>query len=265
MATLSPPHEAQEDRSGGGPRREHVSLEGKRILVTGGTTGIGRATARLLVEEGARVLTFGRNQADLDQALAIASRGRGSCSGLIADIATREGCEAVFAAVDERLGGIDMLVACAALGAQPLHEMEEDAWRYVVETNLIGNLATARASIERMEQQGGGHLLFVGSISTEIKAEGESLYSATKAGIQAFAETVRKEIADKNIKVSVVQPGSIATPMQECSDEDKQKAIADGEMLYAEEIAEAIEFILTRSPRADVVNLRIEPLLQKTS
>jgi NADP-dependent 3-hydroxy acid dehydrogenase YdfG len=265
MATLSPPGEAPDIAQQAARRPAHVSLEGKRILVTGGTTGIGRAAVALLVEEGARVLTFGRDQTALDEALAIARRGRGWCGGLTADIATREGCETVFAAVDEQLGGIDMLVACAALGAEPLHEMEEDAWRYVIDTNLKGYLASARSAIKRMERQGGGHLLFVGSISTEIKAEGESVYSATKAGIQAFAETLRKEIADKNIKVSVVQPGSIATPMQECSDEDKQKAIADGEMLYAEEIAEAIHFILTRSERADVVNLRIEPLRQKTS
>jgi len=246
-------------------QHNHTSLKDKRILVTGGTTGIGRATVSLLVSEGADVLTFGRNEADLEQALAEARQGDGSCVGLTADAATREGMDAVFAAVDEELGGIDMLVACAALGAQPLHEMAEDDWRYVIDTNLVGYLAAARSAIKRMETQGGGHLLFVGSISTEIKAEGESVYSATKAGIQAFAETLRKEIAEKNIKVSVIQPGSVATPMQECTDEEKQQAIANHEMLYAEEIAEAIHFALTRSERADIVNLRIEPRLQKTS
>lgn len=246
-------------------RHDHTSLEGKRILVTGGTTGIGRATLCLLVEQGANVLTFGRNEAELEQALAEARSGNGSCSGLIADAATRDGIEAVFAAVDEKLGGVDMLVACAALGAQPLHEMAEEDWRYVIDTNLVGYLAAARSAIKRMEEQRGGHLLFVGSISTEIKAEGESVYSATKAGVQAFAETLRKEIAEKNIKVSVIQPGSVATPMQECSDEEKRRAVAEHEMLYAEEIAEAIQFALTRSERADVVNLRIEPRLQKTS
>jgi len=142
--------------------------------------------------------------------------------------------------------------------------MEDDAWRYVIDTNLKGYLATARGAIKRMQRQGNGHLVFVGSISTDIKAEGESVYSATKAGIQAFAETLRKEIAEDNIKVSVVQPGSIATPMQECSDAEKDQAIAEHKMLQAEEIAEAIHFILTRSERADVVNLRIEPRLQKT-
>jgi 3-hydroxy acid dehydrogenase/malonic semialdehyde reductase len=245
--------------------RQQTSLEGKRILVTGGTTGIGRATVALLAQEGARVLTFGRHQPELDEVLGDAPDAPGSIDGLTADASTKDGMDEVFAAMDEKLGGIDMLVTCAAVGADPLHEMEEDEWRYVVETNLIGTLAAARRAIKRMEPQGGGHLLFVGSISTEIKAEGESVYSATKAGIQAFAETLRKEIASKNIKVSVIQPGSVNTPMQECSDEDKEQAIADDKMLYAEEVADTIHFALTRSASADIVNLRIEPRVQKTS
>jgi 3-hydroxy acid dehydrogenase / malonic semialdehyde reductase len=245
--------------------RNHVLLDGKRILVTGGTTGIGRATVALLAADGARILTFGREQQPLEESIADTHDARGSVSGLTADVATREGVDRVFEAVDAQLGGLDMLVACAALGAQPLHEMEEDDWRYVIETNLVGYLACARRAIERMERAGGGHLIFVGSISTEIKAAGESVYSATKAGIQAFAETLRKEIAEKNIKVSVIQPGSVATDMQECSEDDKRKAVAADEMLHAADIAEAIHFALTRSASADVVNLRIEPRLQKTN
>jgi NADP-dependent 3-hydroxy acid dehydrogenase YdfG len=242
-----------------------TSLAGKRILVSGGTTGIGRETVSLLASAGARVLTFGRHEKELQDSLENAGGASGELFGLTADSATRDGIEQVFAAVDDKLGGIDILVACAALGAQPVHEMEEDDWRYVVETNLIGYLACARAAIKRMEKQGGGHLLFVGSISTDIKAEGESVYSATKAGIQAFAETLRKEIAEKHIKVSVIQPGSVDTDMQECSQDEKQEAVENDEMLHAVEVAEAIEFVLTRSERTDIVNLRIEPRVQKTS
>ncbi|MBU3077846.1 SDR family oxidoreductase [Sphingomonas quercus] len=241
--------------------KRHVELTGKRVLVTGGTTGIGRATVALLAAEGAKVLTFGRDRATVDAVLS----DHDGVAGLAVDVATRAGVEQVFEAVDAELGGIDILIACAALGAEPIHEMEEDDWRYVIETNLIGYLACARQAIGRMRAAGGGHLLFVGSISTEIKAAGESVYSATKAGVQAFAETLRKEVAAENIKVSVIQPGSVATPMQECSDEEKREALAGHEMLHAEEIAEAILFALTRSERADIVNLRIEPRLQKTS
>jgi NADP-dependent 3-hydroxy acid dehydrogenase YdfG len=186
-------------------------------------------------------------------------------SGLVADVATREGVARVFAAVDEQLGGLDMLICCAALGAQPLHEMDDDDWRYVIETNLVGYMACARQAIRRLDTSGGGHLLFVGSISSIIKAPGESVYVATKAGIDAFAETLRKEISEeKNIKVSVIQPGSVGSDMQERSEGEKRAAIADHEMLFAEEIAEAILFALTRSERSDVVTLRIEPRIQKT-
>jgi 3-hydroxy acid dehydrogenase/malonic semialdehyde reductase len=243
--------------------RELVSLEAKRILVTGGTTGIGRATVKLLADEKARILTFGRHEAELSDALEHA--GLGPEAGMTAEASTREGVDAVFEAVDDRLGGIDILIACAALGADPINEMAEDEWRYVVETNLIGYLACARRAIERMEVQGGGHLLFVGSISPHIKAPGESVYAATKAGVQAFAETLRKEIAEKNIRVTLIEPGSVGSDMQECTDEEQRAAIEHHEMLYAEEVADAIAFALTRSERCDVLNLRVEPRLQKVA
>lgn len=242
---------------------DHTSLAGKRILLTGGTSGIGRATLKLLLEEGARVVTFGRHQDDLDDAIAAADGG--DVFGLVADAATQHGIDRVFAAVDEKLDGLDILVACAALGAQPIHDMADEDWRYVIDTNLVGYLACAEEAMNRMDEGTGGHLVFVGSISVEIKAEGESVYSATKAGVQAFAETLRKEVSSRNIRVSVIQPGSVDTDMQECSKDEKREAVGREEMLHADEVGEAILFVLTRSSATDVVNLRIEPRLQKTS
>lgn len=239
-----------------------TSLAGKRVLLTGGTTGIGRATLAMLADAGATVLTFGRDDDALQEALG--SVAEGEVSGLVADAATRDGIDRVFAAIDERLGGIDILVACAAVGAEPIEAMADEDWRYVVDTNLVGYLACAKGAIARMERSGGGQLLFVGSISTEIKAPGESVYAATKAGIQAFAETLRKEVAPRNIRVGVIQPGSVDTDMQQCTDAEKRQAIAAREMLHSEEVAEAIRFVLTRSPGTDIVNLRIEPVRQKT-
>ncbi len=243
---------------------EHTSLAGKRVLVTGGTTGMGRATVKMLVAQGARVLTFGRHQAELDDALANARGGPGEASGLTADVATREGVDEVFAALDERLGGLDMLVCCAALGADPLPEMAEDDWRYVLETNLVGYMACAQRALERMQDDAPNHLLFVGSISSVIKARGESVYSATKAGVDAFAETLRKELRDRNVKITVIQPGSTGTDMQECTVEEQRAAIERHEMLYAEDVAESILFALSRPQRVDVMTLRIEPRLQKS-
>lgn len=237
-------------------------LDGKRVLVTGGTTGIGRATVALLAGHGAGVVTFGRHQDELADALRY-SRQFGEVHGLTADASQAAGVESAFAAVDNHLAGLDILVACAALGAQPIHEMSDAEWRYVVETNLVGYLACTRAAMVRMRQSGGGQIVLVGSISAEIRAKGESVYTATKAGISAFAEALRKEVADENIRVSVIEPGSTGSDMQECDPAEQRDLIGQHRMLRAEQVAEAILFILTRESNCNIVSMRIEPRLQK--
>jgi len=245
--------------------KERTSLEGKRILVTGGTTGIGRATVHLLVAEGAHVLTFGRDKKSLAEVLRLAETGRGKVFGTVADVTSREDLARVYSEVDSKLGGIDVLIANAGVVSEPLDEASDDEWRYVIETNLVGYLAASKAAIERMKKTGGGHIVVVGSISAEIKSPGESVYATTKAGNQAFAETLRKEVASKNIRVSCIQPGAVSSDMQESSSAEQREKVRKQEMLEAEEIAEAIQFILTRAERCDIVNLRIEPLLEDYS
>lgn len=240
----------------------HEAIAGKRILVTGGTTGIGRAIFLSLAQKQAKLLTFGREPEPLSELLQLA--GLPESCGLTADSCKADDIERVFAGVDDHLGGIDVLIACAALGAQPLHEMSDDDWRYVVETNLVGYLASTRGALKRMIEQGSGLIVLVSSISPEIKAPGESVYAATKGGINSFALTLRKEVGEKGVRVTVIEPGSVGSDMQECSAEEQREAIANAEMLFAEEIAEAVLFVLTRSSRCDIPMLRIEPLNQKT-
>jgi len=241
---------------------ETTSLNGKRILVTGGTTGIGRATVAQLVQAGARVLTFGRHDQQLQESLENARLApNGQVHGLIADVASKDGVQKVFDAVDETLGGIDILINNAGLSAEGVQDMEDDAWRYAVETNLLGYMACARQAIKRMDAKG-GHIVFVGSISADKKSPQTSVYAATKAGIAVYAQTLRKEVQDRKIKVTLVEPGSVGADMQESSPEEQQQKIDRFEMLYAEELADAIYFALTRSERTDVSVLRVEPLIQ---
>ena len=241
---------------------DKVSLRGKRILVTGGTTGIGRATVKLLAAEGARIVTFGRHQPELDDALAASRDLGGEVFGLTADVATEAGVDQVFAQVDEKLGGIDILVNNAGVAIEPVQDESEADWRYGVETDFVGYLSCARQALARMTPHGGGHLVFVGSVSAEQKAAGHSTYAAVKAGVQVYAETLRKEVARQNIKVTLIEPGLVGADLQGMPVEAQRQKIANEQMLYAEDLAETIIFALTRANRTDVVSLRTEPRLQ---
>ncbi len=240
-----------------------MTMTGKRILLTGGTTGIGRAMLIAFARAGARVVTLGRDAAALDEALEVARACGGELHGLTADLASREDIARIFDAVDERLGGLDILVSNAALGADPIDAMADEAWRYVIDVNLVGALACTRGALDRLGK--GGQIVVIGSISADIHAPGESVYSATKAGLQAFAETLRKEVEDRDIRVSLVEPGTAGSDMQQADADEQRDRIARAEMLRAEDIAEAVSFILTRPTRVDIVSLRIEPRVQALS
>jgi 3-hydroxy acid dehydrogenase/malonic semialdehyde reductase len=108
-----------------------------------------------------------------------------------------------------------------------------------------------------------GIVILVGSISVHIMAVGESVYNAAKGGVASFAETLRKELMPEGIRVTLIEPGAIGTPMQPCSPEERDREIAGHRMLPPGEVADAILFAATRGPGVDVVALRIEPLVQK--
>jgi NADP-dependent 3-hydroxy acid dehydrogenase YdfG len=108
-----------------------------------------------------------------------------------------------------------------------------------------------------------GLVILVGSISVHINAVGESVYNASKGGVASFAETLRKEMIPEGIRITVIEPGAIASAMQPFSPEERARLIRENELLPPREVAEAIMFAATRSPGVDVVTLRIEPLVQK--
>ncbi|PKK34994.1 oxidoreductase [Siphonobacter sp. SORGH_AS_0500] len=239
---------------------ELTSLEGKRILITGGTTGIGRATAVLLAAQGANVLIVGRHESELKETLQTIQESGHSAHGCVADVSMPRAIELVFKKVDSQLGGIDVLINNAALAASGI--MEEENWRYVIETNLMGYLACSREAIKRMKETGAGHLVYIGSMSADVREEGSSVYVATKAGIQGFTESLRKEVNPLGIKVSLIEPGAVATPMQPASEEEQKQKQQELEMLHADDIAQAVGFVLSQPLRSDIVNLQIRPHLQ---
>jgi NADP-dependent 3-hydroxy acid dehydrogenase YdfG len=242
------------------PTPEEVS--GKGVIVTGGTTGIGRATALLLASQGARVLIFGRNQRELDDAMADLREVGGEAQGMTADVATQEGVRRVFEEADRHLGRLDVLINNAALGAGSIVDGTYDECEYLVRTNLLGYMACAHEAVARMREQGSGHIVNVGSMSADVREKGSSIYVATKSGIQGFSEALRKEVNELGIKVTLIEPGAVGTDMQPGKEEHAAKAEKE-EMLKAEDIAACISYCLTQPRRCDVVAVSIRPHRQE--
>lgn len=236
-----------------------MSLAGMRVLVTGGAGAVGLATARQMRTGGAQVMLTDRNA----EVLAGAQAEGFACHA--ADLARTGDVAGLFAEADRVLGGLDILVGCAGIGSDPLMAFADDSWRDVIESNLVGHVACTRAAVERIRRapRGTGSVILVGSISVHIKAVGESVYNAAKGGLASFAETLRKELIPNEIRVTLIEPGAIASALQPVDEAERARRVAAQQFLRAEDVADAVVFAATRPPGVDCVTLRIEPMDQK--
>jgi 3-hydroxy acid dehydrogenase/malonic semialdehyde reductase len=239
-----------------------AEMKGKRILVTGGTTGIGRATAIELARQGALIFIFGRHEKELKDALNAIREAGGEVEGITADQADHTELSKVYKQAKTKLGGLDVVIANAAISAEGLADMSDEDWRYAVNVNLAGYLDVTKQAAESFEDEG-GDIILVGSIASDGGEEGTSVYAATKAGLQGFAASFRKEVAKRNIRVSLIEPGAVGSDMQESSPEEQRKKIKKDEMLKAEDVAELVGFILTRPERCTIPIVRIEPRISQ--
>ena len=209
-------------------------LEGKRVVVTGGTSGIGEATVRRFREEGAHVAAL----ADRDV----------EDPGLCCDVADAAQVVRAFERVDELLGGVDVLVANAGISIRkPFLEIEEADWQRVLDVNLTGVFHCAQQAARRMVAGDGGVILMTASTNGLTGHPFYADYNASKAGVILLARTMARELAPK-VRVNAVCPGYVLTPMQrvEYSDEMLGKVNAGiplGRHAAPEEIAALFAFL----------------------
>jgi NADP-dependent 3-hydroxy acid dehydrogenase YdfG len=252
-------HDTQENTS---VHTQYQSIEGKTVLISGGTTGIGRAIARLLGHYGAKIFIFGRHSKELIDAIIDIKETDTEVHGITADQSKIEDVEKVFSDFDEKWDQLDILINNAAIGAEDIESMAHDDWKYIIESNLNGYFACTKEALKRMESRKEGHIINIGSMSADEREEGSSVYVATKSAIQGFTEALRKEVNEKGIKVSLVEPGKVGTDMQKESPDEQRKLQKEEKMLKAEDIAVCVYYILTQPKRCDVVEVKIRPHLQ---
>lgn len=240
------------------------NIKDKRIVITGGTTGIGKAIADLLVSLGGRVLIFGRDPEDFSNALNDIKTQfpESEIYGTPADVTKKEDIQMIFEMVDESLGGIDILINNAALSADGITNSNLEDWTYVLETNIMGYLAFSQEAVSRMSVQKSGHIINIGSMSAETREETSTIYVATKTAVRGFSAALRKEINPMGIKVSLIEPGAVTSDMQPGTKEEHQGKIDKMEMLEATDIAMSVLFCLSQHKRCDIVSIQIRPHLQ---
>ena len=205
-------------------------LEGKRVVVTGGTSGIGEATCRRFRDEGARVVSIAVDDAE---------------GNVVCDVADPAQVEQAFARVDELLGGVDVLVANAGISIRsPFAEIREEDWQRVLDVNLGGVFRCAQQAARRM---GDGVILMTASTNGLTGHENYADYNASKAGVILLARTLARELAPR-IRVNAVCPGYVLTPMQQAEYTPEMLAAVDasiplGRHARPEEIAALFAFL----------------------
>ena len=192
-----------------------MRLQGKRALITGAGSGIGRATAERFAEEGARVAV---TDLDVDRAEAVSGTIREHGGDAVAgqlDVPVEAEWEAAVALVVERWGGLDVLVANAGVSfAKPVWEMSLEEWRQVHAVNLDGAFLGTKHAVRAMRQRGeGGSIVIVSSASSVKASGGASAYCSSKAGARMLAKAAARECAADGIRVNVVLPAGVETPM----------------------------------------------------
>jgi NADP-dependent 3-hydroxy acid dehydrogenase YdfG len=254
------------------PRQEeeHMSdvpgrLDGKVALVTGASSGIGEATAVALAEAGAAVAIGARRKDRLD---ALAERLTGSGARVLTlelDVTSESACEDAVSRTRSELGGLDVLVNNAGvmlLGPIPGADTED--WRRMIDTNVMGLLYMTSAALPGLIEQGSGDVVNMSSVAGRTARKGSGVYNASKWAVNAFSEALRQEVSGRNVRVSLVEPGAVATELTDHITHADTKAAAEkmyGSMraLQSEDIARAVLYVVTQPDYVAVNEVLVRP------
>jgi NAD(P)-dependent dehydrogenase (short-subunit alcohol dehydrogenase family) len=191
--------------------KEHIMsrLQGKTAVITGGGTGIGLATAKRFIEEGAFVYLFGRRQARLDEAVAELGSQARAVQGSVSESAD---LDRLYAAVKAERGGVDIVFANAGTGAvEPLGQLTDQAYLDTFDTNVKGLILTVQKALPLMSS--GGSIILTGSTTGVMGTAGFSLYSASKAAVRNLARSWALDLSGTGIRVNVLSPGPTRTEL----------------------------------------------------
>jgi 3-oxoacyl-[acyl-carrier protein] reductase len=236
-------------------------MTNKICLVTGATRGIGRAIAKMLLEEGAQVAICGREQSSVDQAVTeLHAQTGGKVAGTAADVRNHNDVAELFQFVDTHFGGLDVLVNNAGVGVfQSVSDFSVRDWQLIVETNLSGVFYCCREAFPRFQKRGGGYIVNISSLAGKNAFAGGAAYNASKFGLNGFSEAMMLDKRKDNVRVSYIMPGSVATefggPGTDSGTDWK---------IHSEDIAEIVRTLLRMPERTLISRVEVRPSKPKS-
>ncbi len=244
-------------------------LSGTVALVTGASSGIGEATARALAEQGAAVALVARRGDRLDALGGEIESAGGRALKIEADVSDRDQAEVAVARAAEELGRLDVVVNNAGvmlLG--PIVDAPVEEWEQMIEVNLLGLFYVSHAAIPHLleaaqGERGVADLVNISSVAGRVARMGSGVYNATKFGVGAFSESLRQEVTGRQVRVSLVEPGAVATELVDHNRPEIQEMIrgriGDIERLQAPDIADAISYVVTRPAHVAINEVLVRP------
>lgn len=231
-----------------------MKLAHRVALVTGASTGIGRATAKSLADAGAKVGLAARTVPKLESLAAEIEVEGGEALVLPSDVREREQIESMVQSVVERFGRLDILVNNAGVGQwewESATDADPEAWRDEIEVNLLGLMDTTLVTVPVMLRQGSGHIVNVSSLGARYPGSKWPGYMASKAGVNGFTQTIMHDLRKRGIRVTLIEPGGVYTPMVADYVDDQRRR------LTAEDVADAITYAVSRPEHVCVSDIQL--------
>lgn len=237
------------------------SLEGKTALVTGASSGIGRAIARKLSKMGCKVVLAARERKTLEL---VAHELEGESICVPTDLADRAQVEELVKEAVKKFGSLDILIENAGIyTSDAFSDMTSDAMQKMVDVNLTSIMVLSHAVLPYMKQQQSGEIMVIGSIAGVADMRDEAVYSATKHAANAFVRSLRRQVAPDGIRVGSILPGTVATELWGDIDPARiDQQVAEGEVLRPEDIAEIAAFMLQQPANVTIRELVVLPQAQ---